>query len=584
MSFNSFLYSSCGPAAMKVMYNDVTLHYMALWTFVCGAALVWLVMHLRRNAHIRKNIYDSERSQTQLKEVLQHSREALYRFDLTAGEFEYLSPACFSLTGYVAGELKQMGMSKLLQCVHPEDQEKIFRLTTELRRQSKEREWQGVVEYRFMHRDGQYRSLSDHLYVVYDSFGEASVVSGSVRDVTQIVRLEESLRVLERKFHESQKMAGLGLLSSGIAHDFNNLMTVVLGNAELASMEEANVESGPLEEIKKTTLRAAELANQMLVYTGKTTLVVGSINLSSVVREMGALLDVSISKKVGIKYCLAENIPSIRGDVSQIRQVAMNLITNASEAIGDRQGVIAINIHEVYVRPGEVKNMYPPGSVVRGRHVLLEVSDTGVGMDEQTLSRIFDPQFTTKVTGRGLGLASLLNAVQRHNGAVEVESTVGEGTVFRVYFPAEEQAKEELVEGAADSDDNWRGYGMALIADDEEAIRLITTTLLERIGFRVISAADGLETVDLYTQHAENITFLLLDINMPGLNGLEAALRIRHINPNVPILFMSGYPREEVMERFEHNKHTDFIKKPFESIALKKTIRAVMEARLNGQN
>ena len=584
MSFNSFLYSSCGPAAMKVMYNDVTLHYMALWTFVCGAALVWLVMHLRRNAHIRKNIYDSERSQTQLKEVLQHSREALYRFDLTAGEFEYLSPACFSLTGYVAGELKQMGMSKLLQCVHPEDQEKIFRLTTELRRQSKEREWQGVVEYRFMHRDGQYRSLSDHLYVVYDSFGEASVVSGSVRDVTQIVRLEESLRVLERKFHESQKMAGLGLLSSGIAHDFNNLMTVVLGNAELASMEEANVESGPLEEIKKTTLRAAELANQMLVYTGKTTLVVGSINLSSVVREMGALLDVSISKKVGIKYCLAENIPSIRGDVSQIRQVAMNLITNASEAIGDRQGVIAINIHEVYVRPGEVKNMYPPGSVVRGRHVLLEVSDTGVGMDEQTLSRIFDPQFTTKVTGRGLGLASLLNAVQRHNGAVEVESTVGEGTVFRVYFPAEEQAKEELVEGAADSDDNWRGYGMALIADDEEAIRLITTTLLERIGFRVISAADGLETVDLYTQHAEDITFLLLDINMPGLNGLEAALRIRHINPNVPILFMSGYPREEVMERFEHNKHTDFIKKPFESIALKKTIRAVMEARLNGQN
>ena len=582
MSFNSFLYSSCGPAAMKVMYNDVTLHYMALWTFVCGAALVWLVMHLRRNAHIRKNIYDSERSQTQLKEVLQHSREALYRFDLTAGEFEYLSPACFSLTGYVAGELKQMGMSKLLQCVHPEDQEKIFRLTTELRRQSKEREWQGVVEYRFMHRDGQYRSLSDHLYVVYDSFGEASVVSGSVRDVTQIVRLEESLRVLERKFHESQKMAGLGLLSSGIAHDFNNLMTVVLGNAELASMEEANVESGPLEEIKKTTLRAAELANQMLVYTGKTTLVVGSINLSSVVREMGALLDVSISKKVGIKYCLAENIPSIRGDVSQIRQVAMNLITNASEAIGDRQGVIAINIHEVYVRPGEVKNMYPPGSVVRGRHVLLEVSDTGVGMDEQTLSRIFDPQFTTKVTGRGLGLASLLNAVQRHNGAVEVESTVGEGTVFRVYFPAEEQAKEELVEGAADSDDNWRGYGMALIADDEEAIRLITTTLLERIGFRVISAADGLETVDLYTQHAEDITFLLLDINMPGLNGLEAALRIRHINPNVPILFMSGYPREEVMERFEHNKHTDFIKKPFESIALKKTIRAVMEARGNG--
>ena len=576
MSLNAFLQSSCGLAVMKMMHNDATLP-LALLMFVCGAVLVWLAMCLRRNADRRKNSDDCDPSQTQLKEILQHSRAALYKFDFTTGQFEYLSPACFSLTGYVAEELKQMGLNELLQSVHPEDQENIFRLMTELRRKSKEREWQGVVEYRFMHRDGQYRSLSDHLCVVYDSSGEASVVSGSVRDVTQVARLEGSLRVLERKFHESQKMAGLGLLSSGIAHDFNNLMTVVLGNAELALQEKGGIASGPLDEIKKTSLRAAELANQMLVYTGKTTLVVSSINLSAVVREMGALLDVSISKKAEIKYCLSEDIPFIRGDVSQIRQVAMNLITNASEAIGDHQGVIAIDIHEVYLRPGEVEDMYPSGSVVPGQHVLLEVSDTGVGMDEQTLNRIFDPQFTTKVTGRGLGLASLLNAVQRHNGAVEVESHVGKGTVFRVYFPVEERVEEEVSGAPTHSSENWSGYGMALIADDEEAIRSITTTLLERRGFEVISAADGQEAVDLYTQHAEDVTFLLLDINMPGLNGLEAALRIRHINPNVPILFMSGYPREEVMERFEDKEHTDFIKKPFEIVALTKTIRSVME-------
>ena len=568
---------------MKVMHNDATLP-LALSTFICGAVLVWLAMYLRRNASVRKTTdnYEQSQSQTQLKDLLQHSREALYKFDFTTGQFEYLSPACLSLTGYVAEELKQMGLNELLQCVHPEDQEKIFRLMTELRRQSKEREWQGVVEYRFMHRDGQYRSLSDHLHVIYDSFGEARFMGGSVRDVTPAARLEESLRVLERKFHESQKMAGLGLLSSGIAHDFNNLMTVVLGNAELALQEKDGVASGPLDEIKKTSLRAAELANQMLVYTGKTTLVVSSINLSSVVREMGALLDVSLSKKVGIKYCLSEDIPLIRGDVSQIRQVAMNLITNASEAIGDRQGVIAIDIHEVYLRPGEVENMYPAGSLMPGQHVLLEVSDTGIGMDEETLNRIFDPQFTTKVTGRGLGLASLLNAVQRHNGAVQVESKIGEGTVFRVYFPVEERAAEEVSGAPLDSYENWNGYGVALIADDEEAIRAITTILLERRGFEVISAADGLETVELYTRNAEDITFLLLDINMPGLNGLEAALRIRHINPNVPILFMSGYPREEVMERFEDKEHTDFIKKPFEIVALTQAIRSVMETNPRG--
>lgn len=563
---------------MPLMYNDVTLHYMALWMFVCGAALVWLVMHLRRNAYIRKNVGDGAQLRVQLKRVLQHSREVLYRFDLKTRTFEYLSPACLSLTGCTADEIGTMSPDELFRLVHPDDQEKIFRLMKELGTSSKAREWQGVVEYRCMHRDGQYRSVSDHLHVSYNSFGDAEFLIGSVRDVTQVARLEESLRTLDRKFHESQKMAGLGLLASGIAHDFNNLMTVVLGNAELALMECGGSDGGSLDEIKKTSLRAAELANQMLVYTGKTTLVVSSINLSSVVKEMGALLDVSISKKVNIQYCMADDIPPVRGDVSQIRQVAMNLITNASEAIGDRAGVIAINIHEVKLRPGNVKNVFPPGSVLDGSYVLLEVSDTGAGMSEKTLNKIFDPLFTTKVTGRGLGLASLLNAVRRHNGAVEVKSQLGQGTVFRVYFPVEEQPEEEAEGAAVEMDKAWRGYGTALIADDEEAIRNITSVLLERLGFRVITAADGLETVDAYAEHAENITFLLMDINMPRLNGIEATLRIRHINPKVPVLFMSGYPREEVMDRFEQQPHTEFIRKPFVSNELTQSIRSVMEA------
>lgn len=566
---------------MPLMYDDVTLHYMALWMFVCGAALVWLVMHLRRNAYIRKNVCDGEDLRVQRKRILQYSREVLYRFDLKTRRFEYLSPACLSLTGYSSDEIGKMSPRELLELVHFDDQEKMFRLMKELGTQSKAREWQGVVEYRCLHRDGQYRSLSDHLHVSYNSFGDAECLTGSVRDVTQIVRLEDSLRILERKFHESQKMAGLGLLASGIAHDFNNLMTVVLGNAELVLMECGGSDGGSLDEIKKTSLRAAELANQMLVYTGKTTLVVSSINLSSVVKEMGALLDVSISKKVNIQYCLADNIPSVRGDVSQIRQVAMNLITNASEAIGDRSGVIAINIHEVTLHPGNVRNVFPPGSVLEGSYVLLEVSDTGDGMDEATLNKIFDPLFTTKVTGRGLGLASLLNAVRRHNGAVEVKSQVGQGTVFQVYFPAEEQPEEVADEEVGEMDRAWRGYGTALVADDEEAIRSITSILLERLGFRVITAADGLETVDAYTEYAEDITFLLMDINMPRLNGLEATMRIRHINPKVPVLFMSGYPREEVMERFEQQPHTEFIRKPFVSDELTQSIRSVMEAYRN---
>ncbi len=559
------------------MYNDVTLHYVALWTFVCGAALVWVVMHLRRNAHFRKSVCDCRILDARLKNVLQHSREAIYGFDLKTQRFDYLSPACFSLTGYTASELEKMGLSGLLERVHSEDKDKVLRLIETLRHRTKEREWLGLVEVRFCRRDGQYCSLSDHLYVSYDSSGEAVALGGSVREVTQITHLEESMRILERKFQDSQKMAGLGLLASGIAHDFNNLMTVVLGNAELALLDCGGSDEGVLDEIKRTTLRAAELANQMLVYTGKTTVVVDNINLSAVVKEMGSLLDVSISKKVTIQYSLTEDLLPVRGDISQIRQVAMNLITNASEAIGDRPGVIAINIHEVELRPGELKNVFPPGHVLEGPHVLLEVSDTGSGINEETLQKIFDPLFTTKVTGRGLGLASLLNAVQRHNGAVEVKSKVGRGTVFRIYFPVEEEVEDEVVADVQELDGGWNGYGTVLIADDEEAIREITTALLERIGFRVITAADGIETVDRYIENSEEISVLLMDINMPRLNGLEAALRIRHINPKLPVLFMSGYPREQVMSRFGKQPNTDFIKKPFQSRELAVAIRGVME-------
>jgi len=562
---------------LPVMSNDVTLHYTALWTFVCGAALVWTVMHLRRNAHFRKIESDGLVFESQLKNILQHSREAIYSFDLVRGRFDYLSPACFSLTGSAAEEIEMAGLSGLLKHVHPEDQDKVARLTQTLRHRTQDREWLGLVEFRFRHRDGNYRSLSDHLHVSYDSSGNAVTLSGSVRDVTQGAHLEESMHILERKFQDSQKMAGLGLLSSGIAHDFNNLMTVVLGNAELALLECGEADSSLLEEIKRTTLRASELANQMLVYTGKTTVAIDCINLSSVVREMGSLLDVSISKKVTIQYSLSDEVPAIRGDISQIRQVAMNLITNASEAIGDRPGVIAIRIHGVDLKSGEVTAVFPAEHVLEGPHVLLEVSDTGSGIDEEKLSKIFDPLFTTKVTGRGLGLASLLNAVQRHNGAVEVSSTEGHGTVFRVYFPVKEEGVDEAEADAVVVDDEWHGYGTVLIADDEESIREITRALLERIGFRVITATDGQEAVDRYTEDPEGISVLLLDINMPRLNGHEAALRIHHINPTVPVLFMSGYPREHVMDRFGKQPHTDFINKPFQSRELAVAIRRVMD-------
>lgn len=557
--------------------GDMNFRYIALGLFVLGAALFWLAIHLRRNAALCHAADECRRLERQLKTILQHSREALFGYDLQQHRFDYLSPSGFSLTGCSAEDLEQMILQDLLQNVHPDDREKIVRLMEQLRRRTREREWLGTVEYRFRHRDGHYRSFSDHLSVRYNEQGDAVYVSGCVRDVTPVMRLENNLQILEKQFQEAHKMTGLGLLAGGIAHDFNNLMTIVLGNTELALMEHSGPNSRALDEIKKAALRASELATQMLVYSGKTSLVLSSINLSGVVKEMGSLLEVSISKKVRIEYCLAEQLRPIRGDISQIRQVAMNLIINASEAIGDQPGVIAVSIHEVELKAGALENAFPRGGVPPGHYVQLEVSDTGCGMNEKTMQKIFEPLFTTKISGRGLGLASVINVVQRHNGAIDVESRVGEGTVFRVYLPVETQDDDKVEEEPVMNGENWHGGGTALVADDEEAIRAITTALLERAGFTVVTAADGMESLEIFTQHEENITLLLMDLNMPRMDGQEAVLRIRHINPTVPVLFMSGYPREQVMKKFEGQSRVDFIKKPFKADDLINQIRQVME-------
>lgn len=557
---------------------DVTLQYIILWTFVLGASVVWVVVHLRRNARIRNTACDGQILRGRIRNILQYSREVLYGVNLETGRFDYLSPASFSLTGYAPEELQQLSLHEFLQHVHAEDREGLYKLIQQLENNDGP-DWLGIVEYRFRHQDGQYRMFSDHLHVSYSPEGKAVELCGSIRDVTQIGRLEESMRILEKKFQDGQKMAGLGLLASGIAHDFNNLMTVILGNAELALMERGGSDDGVLDEIKRTTLRASELANQMLVYTGKTALSVGDIDLNAVVKEMGSLLDVSISKKVSIQYSLTDHIPMIRGDVSQIRQVVMNLITNASEAIGDQPGVIAISIHSVDLKDGELESSFPGSALPGGRYVRLEVSDTGAGMSRETMSKIFDPLFTTKVTGRGLGLAALLNAVERHNGAVTVSSDPGKGTVFRIFFPAEDADASGNAELQQRPKEDWRGWGTALVADDEDAVRDIVQALLERLGFRVLAASDGFETVETFTQHAEEITLLVMDINMPRLNGIEATQRIRHINPNLPVLFISGYARDQVMERFGQQMHTAFVKKPFQSGEFADGVRTIMEAR-----
>jgi CheY-like chemotaxis protein len=364
---------------------------------------------------------------------------------------------------------------------------------------------------------------------------------------------------------QSQKLESLGVLAGGIAHDFNNLLTSILGNADLASRElsPASPIRIYLEDIETVSRRAAELCRQMLAYSGKGRFVVQSLSLNDVVREMAHLLSVSISKKVVIKYSFFSEIPSVMADATQLRQVVMNLITNASDAIAEVSGVVTLSTgvmdcDEAYLEGAAgFSQAIPPG-----QYVFLEVSDTGCGIEPENISRIFDPFFTTKFTGRGLGLAAVMGIVRGHRGALRVYSEAGRGTTFKVLFPAH-HGPVTSVDTFETSTKAWKGHGVVLLADDEESIRSMGRRMLERMGYQVLVAADGRDAVQEFTKHREKIRLVVLDMTMPHLDGEACFRELRRIDPNVKVIMTSGYNEQEVISRFVGKGLAGFVQKPY---------------------
>ncbi len=407
-----------------------------------------------------------------------------------------------------------------------------------------------------------------------------------VRDVTDRRQAEEENLALERQVQHAQKLESLGVLAGGIAHDFNNLLTGILGQADLAldGLSPMSPVRGNLEEIEKASRRAADLANQMLAYSGKGRFVVKPIGIGELIEEMAYLLDVSISKKAVLKYDLADDLPTFDGDATQIRQIFMNLVTNASEAIGDKSGVITVSTGIMHcdraylegVRGTEKDRQNEP--LPEGNYVYFEVSDTGSGMDAETIDKVFDPFFTTKFTGRGLGMSAVLGIVRGHKGALRIYSEVGKGSTFKVLFPATESADADLAsqEPSQDAEREWRGAGTVLIADDEESVINVGKQMLERMGFGVLTAADGLEALDLYREHHDEIVCILLDLTMPRMDGEEAFRAMRQIDPDVSVILCSGYNKQDATQRFVGKGLVGFIQKPYMMAELQEKLQEVI--------
>lgn len=437
-----------------------------------------------------------------------------------------------------------------------------------------------TAEFRIIRPSGEVRWMINQSHQWGDrEYGPGNYIIGALHDVTEARLAEQERRNMEARVQQSQKMESLGILAGGIAHDFNNLLMAILGNADLAlaDLSTASPARPYLESIESASRRAASLCQQMLAYSGKGRYVVESLDLNEVISEMAHMLELSVPNNALLRFKFSESLPLIEADSTQIRQIVMNLVTNSSEAMGDQSGIIVISTTAVECSSDDLARFSLDETLPPGLYVALEVQDTGCGMDEATRSRMFDPFFTTKFTGRGLGMAAVMGIVRGHKGAIEVKSEVGRGTTIRVLFPARKGSESEELSPFASRPQSWKGIGTLLIAEDEEYVRTLTKTMLERLGFQIIAASNGLETLDLYRTHRKEIDCVLLDLTMPGMDGQETFRELRKIDSSIPVVITSGYDKQRVTEQFADEEPTGFIQKPYTLLSLSETLQRVLE-------
>ncbi|HJW32542.1 MAG TPA: PAS domain-containing protein [Holophagaceae bacterium] len=393
----------------------------------------------------------------------------------------------------------------------------------------------------------------------------------SARDITERVRMEESLR-------QTQRLESLGVLAGGIAHDFNNLLTTVLGNASLGGLALPPESPGRpyLDRIEEATVRAADLTRQLLAYAGKGNFVKITVDLNRAVQEMTQLLSVSISKKAALRFDLSEIKPKVEADPSQIQQLIMNLVTNASEAIGEEtSGLITVRTGLQHLDEHYIQNLALAFPVEPGLYATLEVSDTGCGMSAETQAKIFDPFFTTKFTGRGLGLSAMMGILRTHHGSLKLYSEVGRGTTFKLFLPAVGATWEDP---EAQTDPGlWRTHGRILVVDDEVGARTVTRQMAEHIGLEVVEACDGREAVELFKAHQGQLRLVIMDLTMPHMDGREAFRRFREVDATVPVILCSGYNEADAAQDFVGHGLAGFLQKPFRHKAFAAAVRAVLE-------
>jgi PAS domain S-box-containing protein len=434
----------------------------------------------------------------------------------------------------------------------------------------------------FVHKDGRILPVTCSTAPIR---GDGSVAGAVlvVRDISEQRRAEQALREKDEAFRQAQKLESIGVLAGGIAHDFNNLLTGIMGNAGLArrALQTGRYEKAAdmLRDVLKASERAADLTRQLLAYAGKGQFVIQPLDVCKLVTEVSTLIRASISKKITLVMDVPDECPAVEGDRTQLQQLIMNLVINGGEAVGDKAGTLTIRIRTEHFTERRERLRTQGFPITAGDYVRIDVVDTGEGMDQETRDRIFEPFFTTKFLGRGLGLSAALGIVRGHHGAIGVLSEPDKGTTFTVLLPVLRQHRQLRRSGAAASPErDLRGVGTVLVVDDDPVVRSLAASVLHEAGYTVELAEDGIQAIHRLRQLGQSVNLILLDLTMPQLGGAEAALELRRIQPDVPIIAMSGYGDVEVLERFSAAGIDEILPKPFNPEQLAAKVRDVLSA------
>jgi PAS domain S-box-containing protein len=545
-------------------------HKLGHWVWVESTLLGWIddsanyhtLCYSRDISDIKRVEASKRESEARYSVVTQMSRDLITELDQD-GRHTYVGPGSEEILGYTVEEVLDLEPWSLL---HPEDQEQV---RAQFEKQfvappdvSRHNRGLNLIEYRVRHKDGRWLWFDTQGVPYPRADGKIRYLAVN-RDVSERVLAEQARREYEESMQRSQKLESLGVLAGGIAHDFNNLLTPILGAAALGALEVPNDSPvrAHLETIQRAAKRAAALTNQMLAYAGQKPLRVEHLDFSVLVEEMRELVTSSVAGKTAIDLKLERDLPFVEGESAQLSQVIMNLISNAAEALAEGTGQIVIRTGVVSIVEWSADVLFGE-TMPLGEHVYFEVSDTGCGMDKETLDRIFDPFFTTKFTGRGLGLAAVAGIVRGHRGGIKVTSDPGSGTCFRVMFPAVHRPATQP-SGDPTPARPFRSTGTVLVIDDDEGVRELTEEVLRRAGMTVLTAADGHEGVKLFERHADDICVVLLDRTMPSLSGADTFDAIRAIRDQAKIVLVSGYSEERVTAELADRGLAGFLKKPF---------------------